>query len=137
MKSIPFVGVFALTAGVALAQSGGSVVEQIFAEAEQQMGLTSSARSTGRLPQGGLTSVFVQIAPNTSYMLIGVCDEGCSDLDLVVRDPSGATVGVDRELDANPVIMVPAGAGGRFTFQVEMATCSSDCHWGVRAYQRY
>ena len=34
--------------------------------------------------------------------LIGVCDENCSDVDLIVRDPSGREVGRDFEDDDIP-----------------------------------
>lgn len=128
------IGVLALTGSPVLAQSGAALVDEIFATAEAEFGLVSASRDTGRIPEGGQTAVFFNVAPGAAHILMGACDEYCSDLDLVVRDPAGVTVGVDRAPDDSPVVEIPAGAGGRYTFQVEMAGCMSDCHWGVRSY---
>lgn len=69
-------------------------------------------------------------------MIVGVCDDDCSDLDLRVRNAQGGVVGEDVLLDAIPV--VPAPAGGRpLNIDVIMATCSQDpCVFGVAVYRR-
>ena len=124
------------TAGAASAQdaSGAALVDAIFGQLEAEFGISPASRATGRLTEGGSTTGTFNVAANAAYIVIGACDEGCSDLDLVVRDSSGNDVGSDFEDDDAPMVVIPAGSGGRYTFEVQMATCSSNCHFGVRSY---
>lgn len=132
------VAAFALmgTAGAASAQdaTGAALVDYIFGQLESEFGISAASRATGRLAEGGSTTGTFNVASGANYIVIGACDEGCSDLDLVVRDSSGNEVGADYEPDDAPMVVIPAGSGGRYTFEVQMATCSSNCHFGVRSY---
>jgi hypothetical protein len=123
-------------AGAAFAQdpTGAAMVENLFSTVESEFGITPSSRATGRLSEGGSTTGTINVASGAAYIVIGVCDENCSDLDLTIRDSSGNEVGSDFEPDDAPMVVIPSGSGGRYTFEVSMATCSSNCNWGVRAY---
>lgn len=124
------------TAGVALAQdpTGAALVDSQFSMIESEFGISPASRMTGRLSEGASSTGTINVAAGSTYLVIGACDEGCSDLDLTVRDSSGNEVGSDFEPDDAPMVVIPAGSGGRYTFEVSMATCSSNCNWGVRSY---
>jgi hypothetical protein len=125
-----------LSGGVAVAQdrSGAALVDFVFSEVEREFGLSPASRQAGRLAASGTMTGTFNVAPNANYIAIGACDENCADLDLVIRDASGNEVGSDYEPDDAPMVVIPAGSGGRYTFEVIMATCSSNCNWGVRSY---
>jgi hypothetical protein len=124
------------TAGAASAQdaSGAALVDYIFGQLEAEFGISPASRATGRLSAGASTTGTFNVASGANYIVIGACDEGCSDLDLVVRDSSGNEVGSDFEDDDAPMVVIPAGSGGRYTFEAQMVTCTSNCHFGVRSY---
>ncbi len=121
-------------AGAASAQTGPALVDSLFSGLESELGLSASSRATGSLGANQKTTGTVNVPAGATYVLIGVCDEGCSDLDLVVRDSSGAEIGSDYEDDDSPIVFISDAAGGRYTFEVQMVTCSSSCNWGVRGY---
>lgn len=123
-------------AGTASAQdaTGAALVDYVFSELEAQFGIAPASRATGRLAAGASTTGTFTVTSGAAYIVIGACDEGCSDIDLVVRDSSGNEVGRDEEDDDAPMVVIPAGSGGRYTFEAQMVTCTSNCHFGVRAY---
>ena len=45
-----------------------------------------------------------ELEPNTSYLIVGVCDGDCDDLDLQLDDPAGDTLDTDIEDDDAPVL---------------------------------
>lgn len=125
----------AILAGPAATQNAGGaaiVAEQLDA-ATSEMGLTAGARVTGRLAGGRSQMVNIE-APGGTTWFIGVCDEKCRDVDLIVRDASGREVGRDEELDDVPVVAV-ATTAGTYTVEVSMADCAGDCHWGVGVFR--
>ncbi len=114
--------------------TGAAMVEYIFEQVEAEFGLASSGSQVGRQSAGNVQTVTFDLRAGGSYVLIGACDEGCSDLDMIVRDPSGNEVGRDEELDDAPMVVVEGARGGRYAVDVGMATCQGSCNWGVRAY---
>jgi hypothetical protein len=123
-------------AGAASAQdvTGAALVDYVFSELEAQFGIAPASGATGRLAAGASTTGTFTVTSGAAYIVIGACDEGCSDIDLVVRDSSGNEVGRDEEDDDAPMVVIPAGSGGRYTFEAQMVTCTSNCHFGVRSY---
>ena len=86
---------------------------------------------------GGTSQAFSYATQDSGdIMIVGVCDNDCTDLDLRVRNAQGGVVGEDVLTDAIPV--VPAPAGGRpLNIDVIMAACSQDpCVFGVAVYRR-
>jgi hypothetical protein len=124
-----------LLAGPAVAQNptGGAIVAAQLDAASNEMGLTPGARVTGRLAQGGRQMTNIQAPRGTTYF-IGVCDENCRDLDLIVRDASGREVDRDEETDDVPIVAVETRAG-TYTVEVSMAACTGQCHWGVGVFR--
>ena len=136
---LKFLSATALTAvmlaGPAAAQNmrGAAIVAEQLDKATSEMGLTAGARVTGRLTGGRSQMVNIE-APGGTTWFIGVCDENCRDVDLIVRDASGREVGRDEELDDVPVVAVGTTAG-TYTVEVSMADCTGECHWGVGVFR--
>lgn len=125
----------AMLAGPAAGQSAGGaavVAEQLDA-ATSEMGLTAGARVIGRLADDRSQMVNIE-APGGTTWFIGVCDDRCRDLDLIVRDASGREVGRDEAVDDVPVVAVETTAG-TYTVEVSMADCTGECHWGVGVFR--
>jgi hypothetical protein len=90
---------------------------------------------TGTLAQGADEEFEIDLESGSNYFVVGVCDGGCSDLDLVLTNGSGDEVEADRELDDVPMLAIE-GQRGSFVLSVQMATCSSaECHYGVRVFR--
>lgn len=136
LKTLTAAGLaLALLAGPAAAQNptGAAIVAAQLDAASSEMGLTPGARVSGRLAQGGRQMTNLQ-APGGATYFIGVCDENCRDLDLIVRDASGREVDRDEEIDDVPIVAIETTAG-TYTVEVSMADCTGQCHWGVGVFR--
>jgi hypothetical protein len=90
----------------------------------------------GSLAQGANADIQVTLAAG-SYFIVGVCDNDCTDLDLVLSDANGRPMASDLELDDVPMVQYDAPSGASFTVQVRMATCSvAPCAYGVQVFTR-
>lgn len=142
LKSIALAAAIALTGGglaMAQNQTGAALVDSLFAQAEQQLlgGISAAARARGVLAQEGVAEHTVNLQAGKSYIAIGVCDEGCSDLDMAVASPSGERLGMDTEMDDTPIVAFQAATSGRYTATVAMSTCgAAQCNYGVRFYEQ-
>lgn len=123
-----------VTPSIAQETNGAAVVTTQLDAATNEMGLTPGARVTGRLAEGGSQMANIQ-APGGEVMFIGVCDENCGDLDLIVRDASGRELGRDFEPDDVPIVIID-GTAGTYTVEVSMADCTGRCHWGVGVFRQ-
>ena len=91
----------------------------------------------GSLRTGANASHSITLNAGTSYSLIGVCDNDCSDLDLRVYDPGGREVGSDLLTDDTPVVNVTPRRTGAYTVRAIMTACSSEpCRYGIGIYGR-
>lgn len=136
LKTLTAAGLgLALIAGPTAAQNptGAAIVAAQLDAASNEMGLTPGARVSGRLAQGARQMVNLQAPGGTTYF-IGVCDENCRDLDLIVRDASGRELDRDEAVDDVPVVAVQTRAG-TYTVEVSMADCTGQCHWGVGVFR--
>lgn len=69
------------------------------------------------------------------YILLSVCDNDCSDLDIKVYDENDNQVGVDNAGDDLPMVRVTPRWTGPFTIRVEMAECSHNpCYYGIGVF---
>ena len=60
-----------------------------------------------------------ELEPNTNYLIVGVCDGDCGDLDLQIDDPSGTTLDTDVEDVVRPPTRIdPVGAPNRWVPQL-------------------
>jgi hypothetical protein len=71
----------------------------------------------------------------TSYALVGVCDNDCTDVDLVLYDADGNQVDSDVETDDVPIVTVRPAETMRYRVKVMMATCKTNpCWYGIGVY---
>ena len=77
-----------------------------------------------------------ELEPNTNYLIVGVCDGDCGDLDLQIDDPSGTTLDTDVEDDDAPVLEFKTGDSVYYKLLVDMVTCGTDaCFYGVGIFK--
>ncbi|HEY1224641.1 MAG TPA: hypothetical protein VGE54_05375 [Brevundimonas sp.] len=140
LKSIAIAAALVLAGGgAAVAQSnptGTALVEALFAnlEADVVKGLPVISNSRGILPKETTADHTFNAVSGHTYAVVGVCDEGCSDLDLGVYAGDGSVMGSDVEEDDTPVVVFEATETGRHQITVLMAVCGSRCNYGVRVY---
>lgn len=96
----------------------------------------SHSRLTGTLRQGQQTTFTVDLQQGGRYLLSGVCDRDCSDLDLALYDDSGNLLDDDTENDDVPIVTVVPRWTGRFRVTVKMHACSTNpCAFGLAVFR--
>jgi len=89
----------------------------------------------GSLRTGASSNHTLQLVAGTSYKIIGVCDNDCSDFDLRLFDPSGNEVDSDLLTDDTPIVDVTPSRTGTYTVRAIMTTCSAQpCRYGIGVY---
>jgi hypothetical protein len=116
--------------------TGRVLVDTIFESFESRTSIQTLGGIYGQLDNETSINGRISIAPGTDFMLIGVCDEMCSNIDLVLLDSSGREVGSDTLEDDFPTVEFSSGLGGIFSYELKMVACASTCNWGVRLYPR-
>lgn len=92
---------------------------------------------TGSLAAQASENFTLSLQGGVSYALVGVCDNDCPDIDLVLSDDSGNTIASDYEDDAYPIVEVTPTWAGDYRVRVYMASCSIEpCFYGVGVYAR-
>ena len=77
----------------------------------------------------------VTLNAGVSYVLVGVCDNDCPDVDLMLLDDSGNEIDSDYETDAVPIVEVTPFRTQSYRVHVYMADCTSEpCFYGVGVY---
>jgi len=67
--------------------------------------------------------------------VVGVCDQDCSDIDILLYDADGDLVDSDELEDAVPIVEVPGP--GRYTAQVVMYECATEiCYYGAAFFRQ-
>lgn len=135
----------ALAAGAALlcaspAQAQDQWMQQVSAQLEAVVealdaeGLAPAGDPHGgALNEGESEEVELELTAG-SYLIVGVCDADCSDLDLLLTS-DGEEVDSDYEADDTPVLAVDVEEGGTLMLTVEMPACSSGpCRFGVGVF---
>jgi hypothetical protein len=103
--------------GESLAKRGYQLTHQVF---------------VGHLKEDENETVGFRLRRGVKYAVVGVCDQDCKDLDLVVFDPAKREVGRDAEKDDVPVVELQPDKNGQFDVRVEMAECSDNpCAYGI------
>jgi hypothetical protein len=77
----------------------------------------------------------ITLHSGTTYTLVAVCDNDCTDVDLVLYDADGAQVSSDVGTNDVPTIQVTPSETQRYRVKVMMATCKTNpCWYGIGAY---
>ncbi len=71
-----------------------------------------------------------------SYLIIGACDNDCSDVDLYITKPNSSTnIAKDTERNDNPVLSFKPTYSGRYMVRLKMFNCrESFCYQGFSIY---
>jgi len=92
---------------------------------------------TGQLPAGQYHSWPVTLNVGGDYRIIGVCDNDCGDLDLVLYDQNNVLISQDVLADATPIVSVAPSWTGPFTVQAVMQNCTvQPCYYALVLYVR-
>ena len=91
----------------------------------------------GDLGSGNRTNLELTLSKGVPYIIVGVCDEDCADLDLELLDSNGNLVDSDTESDDTPMVSVNPRWTDRFILRVLMPSCSnSPCWYAVGVFSR-
>ncbi|HVL68329.1 MAG TPA: hypothetical protein VM364_13785 [Vicinamibacterales bacterium] len=109
-------------AGRNLARDGFRLTHQIF---------------TGALEQRELENVTFELDRGGTYVVLGVCDTDCRDLDLKLLNAAGRQIDSDVEEDDSPVVAVAPTRSERYTVQAIMAQCGKGpCRYGLGVFRK-
>lgn len=79
----------------------------------------------------------VNLTGGQTYRIVGVCNHGCENIDLELRDASGAVVASDVLDDDVPIVEVAPAADAAYTARLIMKACdSAPCLASARVFQR-
>lgn len=109
-------------------------VEQAFvAQGFQQV----SQPVTGQLGAGQYQNWPVSMSVGYDYRIIGVCDNDCGNIDLIIYDENNVQVAQDVLADATPIAAVAPAWTGAFTAQAVMQHCNvQPCYYALVLYGR-
>lgn len=125
----------------AFAQVGEDLIAQQLAKAVEAFassGVQTTLQMDGRmsLAEGATGATSIRLDSAGKYVVIGVCDEDCSNFDLSVRSESGADMGSDVLEDDAPVVTFEAEAGALYEITGSMVACRrAPCLTGVAVYR--
>jgi hypothetical protein len=93
--------------------------------------------ATGAIQDDTQEDVAVNLTSGGNYLMVGVCDQDCSDVDLRLIAPDGNEIEQDVLADDTPVLEFRAPATGQYRARVIMATCDQNpCAYGVALYSK-
>jgi hypothetical protein len=106
--------------------------EMFAAEGFSQEGTTR----TGALAVNESQRVVVNLVGGREYVIVGVCDGDCTDLDLVLyHGAEDEVISEDFEPDDVPMVTASPTESGRYHVEVLMAGCSvAPCGFGVAVF---
>lgn len=91
----------------------------------------------GTLMSGADVRLEVDLEFGVEYMIVGVCDGDCTDLDLTLVDLQSNVLFEDLLDDDAPILTFTAPAGGVYFLHVDMYECSVEpCSFGYKVYRR-
>jgi hypothetical protein len=89
----------------------------------------------GRLDDDDDDAITFDLLRGQTYMIMGVCDTDCSDLDLTLYDGDGDEVDSDLATDDVPIVSVTTDRADTYRVEISMAECSAEpCRFGVGVY---
>jgi hypothetical protein len=72
-----------------------------------------------------------------SYLIVGVCDNDCPDIDLALEDQEGVAVATDTGLDDMPMIRFTPGKTALYWIEPTMHACSREpCAYGIAIFRK-
>ncbi len=91
--------------------------------------------SLGYMGNGVDTNTTLTLRQGVSYLIVGVCDDSCQNLQIRLYDENGNLVVSDTRNTKVPVVRITPRWTGRFRINTTMGQCSSaPCHYGLAAF---
>ena len=92
---------------------------------------------TGQLGAGQTQNWPLTMSVGYQYQIVGVCDNDCGNIDLVIYDENNTLVAQDVLADATPIATVQPQWTGPFTVQAAMQHCTvQPCYYALVLYGR-
>lgn len=99
-------------------------------EAGEQHGFSFSSEltksGTGNLRQGRERSHYFTLRKGTEYLIVGVCDTDCGDMDLKLYDENDNLIDKDFDSDDYPTVRVMPRRTAKFRAVAQMESCSAN-----------
>lgn len=94
--------------------------------------LSPQLSSGGTLRNGAVGSHKLDLNAGIEYIIVGVGDDNCKDLDFILFDENSNVVGRDTKIKDPPVVHIIPKRNATFTLGIHMATCTaSKCSLGI------
>ncbi|MGD8321769.1 MAG: S1C family serine protease [Gemmatimonadota bacterium] len=91
---------------------------------------------TDELDEGDSNTVTLDFTTTGRYLIAGVCDIDCTDLDLDILDVTGEVAVQDVEPDSRPTLVVDVMHTGTYKVHVYMVSCGVEpCVYTLQAYR--
>lgn len=88
--------------------------------------------TSGVMGEEGLRTVPVWLEAGRTYLIVGVCDDDCTDLDVRVFDTLGRAVASDEDAQAHPMVDFTPRRSGEHAVRTSMVTCRrAVCRYAV------
>jgi hypothetical protein len=92
---------------------------------------------TGTLREGESEDLTITLHSGTTYAMVGVCDNDCTDIDFRLFDADDNEVDSDLKTDDYPLVKVTPGETMRYRLKIIMVTCkTSPCFYGVGVFSK-
>jgi hypothetical protein len=102
------------------------VVNQLNTMESNASGMSRLFRSPiFRLNEGATQDYPIAMVAGQRYMIGGVCDNDCPDLDIKLLDAAGNEVAEDSATDSVPIVNHAPGKSGTYTVRVVMYDCNA------------
>lgn len=87
---------------------------------------------SGAMGEEGMHTVSVRFQAGREYLIVGVCDDECGDLDLRVHAPGGRPVAADEDALPRPMVDYTPKRSGEHAVRASMVSCGqSVCRYAV------
>jgi hypothetical protein len=90
---------------------------------------------TNHLNAGDSHNTSFALRSGMTYLISGVCDQDCTDLDILLYDSDGNLIADDQKEDDHPLVSVTPIRTGEFTIKIKMIRCSvAPCYFGTQIF---
>lgn len=106
-----------------------------FAETASGFTLVGEIR-TGAANAGQEVILPLAMVTGSDYMMVGFCDQDCTDMDMVLLDSQGNEMDSDYLPDPQPILLVSPERSGGYRIRLDMVACRAEpCGYAVGVFQ--
>ena len=97
----------------------------------------SLPRNVGKLTRRTEAFKTVLLYPNREYNFVAVCDQNCSEVNLIVKDTNGKKITFDSTNGAVALVDFKPPSEDRYQITVRMEKCSTQyCNYGLGIFAK-